>query len=208
MIALHNKDIGLLELIKIFFQDAGNIIRLRKDPVQFQINSIKDLGVIINHFHNFPLITEKWADYQLFKQAFTLVSTKEHLTKSGMEKLIAIKASINKALSHVLKQAFDVIPVTRPLTRNKLITDPFWLAGFTSAEGCFLINIKSSKTNKIGSSVWLRFTITQHSRDEILLKSFVNYLACGKYSLRCKQNANDFILVKFADINEKIIPFF
>lgn len=139
-----------------------------------------------------------------------MVLSKEHLTESGMEKLIAIKASINKGLSDKLKEAFNVIPVIRPLIMNKLIKDPFWLAGFTSAEGCFLINIKNSKTNKIGSSVWLRFTISQHSRDEILLKSFIDYLGPrgGKYSIRSKQDAGDFIIEKFSDINEKNNPIF
>jgi sorbitol-specific phosphotransferase system component IIC len=42
------------------------------------------------------------------------------------------------------------------------ILDPQWLAGFTDAEGCFLVSIFKSN-NKIGSTVKLRFTLTQHS---------------------------------------------
>jgi hypothetical protein len=41
------------------------------------------------------LITKKRADYLLFKQVLELIKTKEHLTQEGLEKLVAIKASIN-----------------------------------------------------------------------------------------------------------------
>lgn len=38
-----------------------------------------DLAVIIDHFYKYPLVTQKGADFLLFKQAFNLVSRKEHL---------------------------------------------------------------------------------------------------------------------------------
>jgi hypothetical protein len=45
-----------------------------------------------------------------------LISCKKHLTKEGLDKLIAIKSSINKGLSEELKQAFPhVEPVLKPL---------------------------------------------------------------------------------------------
>jgi hypothetical protein len=51
------------------------------------------------------------------------------------------------------------------------------------------------------------FKITQHTRDTDLLKEFVNYLNCGRYSLSSPE-AGDFIITKFEDIYTKIIPFF
>ena len=42
-------------------------------------------------------------DYKLFKQAFELVKSKQHLTKEGLTNIVAIKASINKDLSDALK---------------------------------------------------------------------------------------------------------
>lgn len=78
------------------------------------------------------------------------------------------------------------------------------MAGFTSAEGSLLINIKNSRERP---QVILRFKITQHERDEILLKSFVSYFNCGYY-LKSNQNVGIFQVEKFLDITEKIIPFF
>ncbi len=40
---------------------------------------------------------------------------------------------MNKGLSKELKAAFpDIVPVNRPSVKNQKITDPNWLAGFTS----------------------------------------------------------------------------
>src|SRR5579871_2874913 len=70
-----------------------------------------------------------------------------------------------------------------------------------------MIEIRESKT-KIGFAVNLRFIITQHSRDIDFMKKLVQYLGCGKVYIRSNQTAVDFIVIKFADIYEKIILFF
>ena len=51
--------------------------------------------------------------------------------------IIAIKASMNLGLSKELKTAFpDITSSHRSLYQK--VKDPFWLAGFTAYEGCFL----------------------------------------------------------------------
>jgi hypothetical protein len=116
----------------------------------------------------------------LFKQAFELVKSKQHLTPEGLRKIVAIKASINLGLSESLKAAFpDIIPVPRALVVDQKIKDPNWLAGFTSGEGCFLISI-SKGTTVIGYRVMLGFKITQSVRDVELMKTRLStYLDCG-----------------------------
>ena len=103
-----------------------------------------------------------------------------HLTKEGFRKIVAIKAAMNRGLSDVLKGAFTrVVPaMVRPLVKNKEICDPNLLSGFTSAEGCFYVLITNSNT-KIGEKVQLIFQLTQHSRDENLMKSLIKYFGCG-----------------------------
>ena len=76
--------------------------------------------MIIDHFDNFPLLTQKLADYKLFKQAYNLMLNKKHLTEEGLEKFVAIKASMNLGLSDQLKIAFPNISyIDRPLVQNK-----------------------------------------------------------------------------------------
>jgi hypothetical protein len=41
---------------------------------------MKDLLVLIAHFDKYPLITQKRADYELFKMVILLMSQKEHLS--------------------------------------------------------------------------------------------------------------------------------
>lgn len=77
-----------------------------------------------------------------------------------------------------------------------------------SGEGCFFINIFKSLAYKWGFAVRLRFALTQHTRDEEFLKSLVDYLDCGCYQLWQGKNWGNFIVTKFSDITDKIIPFF
>lgn len=84
--ALHKKDRDLLESIKAYFNNVGDIIKEGEDKVRYQVRTIEDLEVIIAHFEKYPLITKKRADYLLFKIGFELVKGKEHLTKDGLQK--------------------------------------------------------------------------------------------------------------------------
>ncbi len=81
-----------------------------------------------------------------------------------MEKIVSIKASMNKGLSLELKEAFpNVRPVIRPDVKLQETNEPYWLAGFASAEGCFRIQIIKSAASKIGYQPQLNFEISQHS---------------------------------------------
>jgi hypothetical protein len=205
-INLHSRDRALLEKIRDFF-GVGRLTAESKNYAQYWAGALEDILVIVNHFDNYPLITQKWADYQLFKQAVELVTRKEHLTSEGLKKLVSIKAVLNKGLSEDLITAFpNIIPCTRPQIHNIIIPDPFWITGFVDAEGCF--NVRLIKTSK-GDSVNLRFLVTQHIRDAKLLNSLVDYFECGKYSVRLSTSLHgDFIVTKFDDIKCKIVPFF
>jgi len=123
-IGLHRKDEDILELIRLKL-GAGKIYRSRSDSSDLQVSSFKDIGAVIAYFDKYPLITQKLADYLLFKQVFEMVANKEHLTVEGLKKIIAIKASINKGLPDELKEAYpDVEPVARCNIANKEIPDP------------------------------------------------------------------------------------
>ena len=49
-----------------------------------------------------------------------------------------------------MKSFPDIIPAERSLVIVQKIQDPHWLAGFASAEGCFLIGIQKSPTVQVG----------------------------------------------------------
>ena len=107
-----------MESIQTYFKGVGNITKQGKDYISYRVKDIKGLKVIRDHFDSYPLKTQKLADYKLFKQIFDLISQKEHLTLSGIHKLVAIKASMNKGLSDELKAAFpNITLVLRPLVQ-------------------------------------------------------------------------------------------
>lgn len=178
------------------------------EAIVFYVNSLKDLiEVIIPFFDKYPLVTQKQGDYILFKQAIELIKNKEHLTVEGLTKIVSIKASMNKGLSKKLVTEFsDITPVLRPQVTDQVIKDPNWLAGFVDGEGCFFVSIYNSPLSKLGVGVSLFFSITQHQRDELLMKSLIEYLNCGR--LIRKRDVYEYQVTKYSDIKEKIIPFF
>lgn len=116
---------------------------------------------------------------------------------------------MNLGLSKKLLAAFpDVIQVTRPLVKNKKIQDPNWVAGFTSAEGCFSVQIKANQKQALGVQVQLAYQVTQHNKDKQVIKNFKIYLGSGSVRERKRGMAVDYIVEKFSDNIETIIPFF
>jgi len=207
-IGLHQKDSDLLVRIKAFF-GVGNIIKDRKtNMVYFVVSPLADLtNVIIPHFLEYPLLTQKRADFLLFKSIIDMINSKEHLDSEGLTKIVGIRYSINRGLSTTLLEAFpDAYPVDKPKMLVPLTIDPNWLIGFTDGEGCFNIHITSSKTHVIGVQVKVRFILTQHSRDIDLMQKLVQILGCGGLSLYSGEKpAINLVVSKFADINTKII---
>lgn len=122
-IHLYIKDKALLEQIKKFFNTGA--IYNTSTTSKFSITAVKDLQSIIEHFDKYSLRTKKFADYKLFKQAFTLILNKEHLTMEGLRKIAAIKATMNRGLSEELKVTFtNITLVERPSVIEAKIQDP------------------------------------------------------------------------------------
>jgi hypothetical protein len=119
---------------------VGKIYKHGGDSCIYKVSSKKDLAVILDHFDKYPLLTQKRADFLLFKRIIELMKNKAHLTKEGLRKIIEIKAppalvageqvprgraSINKGLSEEHKMAFpDIVPVERPIVPLSPIPDP------------------------------------------------------------------------------------
>lgn len=197
-----------MELIQTSLK-VGKISKHGETSYAYRVSSLKELETVIIHLDKYPLITQKLADYILFKKAVMLIKEKEHLTKSGLHKLAAIKASLNLGLSETLKAAFpDVISASKPLIESTAIKDFNWLTGFIDAEGCFIVVVQKASGSGAKTGFWvsLKFTISQHSRDKALLESFVDYLGCGHYYPTSNRNEGCYTVSIFSDIHDKIIP--
>jgi hypothetical protein len=124
-IGLHSRDLALLLQIKSFF-GCGIIVKNdAQNEVSFRVNSLQDLtNIIIPHFVNYPLLTQKLADFKLFTQVTELIQNKMHLTREGLQEIINIKASMNLGISEELKSNFiNTVPVQRLIIKTKNIQD-------------------------------------------------------------------------------------
>ena len=209
-IELHCRDTLLLRKIQSFFGVGIISERINRNTVVYSVQSYKDIvNVILPHFDKYPLITQKKADYLLFKQAVNLLNFKAISDIEMVRQIISIRASMNWGLSDTLKTEFiSVVPVSRPTVNFEGILHPNWLIGFVDGEGCFYVNTKKAKTLS-GIQVIMTFSIDQHVRDEVLLTNLIDYLGCGQIEkVRTRPNQVKFVVYKFNDILNKIIPFF
>jgi LAGLIDADG endonuclease/Cytochrome c oxidase subunit III len=209
-IELHTRDLILLDKIKAFFGVGTVEIRKTRNTAVYKVQSFDSLTkVIIPHFDTYPLLTKKRADFLLFKEVLVLLNRKEQSTIEGIQKIINIRASMNKGLSEELDRAFpNTSPKARPAVNWDKIPHPDWLVGFIDGEGCYLVSIKKAKTSS-GFQVKLSFSLTEHSRDELLLNRIMNYFGCGMIEkVSTRPDGVVFIVYKLSDISSKIIPFF
>jgi len=111
-------------MIRVFYR-VGNINKDREDSIQFTVKSLKDLPVIIDHFSKYPLLTQKRADYVLFKRVVDLMKRREHLTPEGLKKIVSLRAAMNNGLSEKQKAAFPEVTPEKRLIINEQIKDPY-----------------------------------------------------------------------------------
>ena len=97
-------------------------------------------------------------NYQLFKEAWWIISNKEHLTKDGLIKIVSLKAAFNNSgLSDKLNKEFlNLVSVAEMCPQVELgleskIYHPSWLAGFADAEGCFFVHLRKAAGYKVGT---------------------------------------------------------
>lgn len=69
-----------------------------------------------------------------------------------------------------------------------------------------MVKLRKSSAYKTGSQILLTFQLTQHFRDEKLVRSLIEYFDCG--NVYKDKEAFHYRVEVFRENNEKIIPFF
>jgi len=107
-IGLNKKDLPLLMQFKKFFGGIGTITYDKADNAWiYSVSSVTELlNVIFPHFINYPLLTQKKADFNLFVQIVQLMNKGAHLNHAGLQQIANIKASLNKGISDLLLSKF------------------------------------------------------------------------------------------------------
>lgn len=107
-------------------------IKEKKSICVFRVTKIKDLiNVIIPHFNNYPLYTQKFCDFKLWSEVVYFLYNKQHLTPSGFNVILSYYASINRGLSSNIKANFpNIIGINRenyPVILPKKL-NPNWVS--------------------------------------------------------------------------------
>jgi hypothetical protein len=213
-IELHEKDYHLLEEIKNFFVVGTIIKRVKKgNPTAiYLVQSISALKyVILPHFNQYHLLTQKKEDFRLFSLVVDMLYDNQHKNEKGLNKILSYKASMGKGWSKSLLTLFPGIePTARNLVFPSKKMNPFWVAGFVEGEGCFYV--KTSKIKQglgIAYKVNVYFSISQHKRDIALLENLATYFNGGLVeTVKTRPTQSSYVVYKFDDILNKIIPFF
>lgn len=96
-IGLKDRDILILEKIKSFFHNIGQIKHdSRNNNYIYQVARISDLvDVIIPHFRKYPLQGDKLRKFLIWADIITLMNSKAHLTQEGWTKVLQLKEQFN-----------------------------------------------------------------------------------------------------------------
>lgn len=197
-------------MIQEFF-GVGSIT-INKNTVNYQVTSMKDLLIIIEHFNKYLLRTKKHKNFILFAKAYDIIANKEHLI--NLQWLVNIRASLNKGLPKRLALDF---PDTKPEVNQKIMLRTkkdvklpdfyHWIAGFVTGEGCFFVKTSKSKTHKLGLSVNLNFIVVQNLNDTVLMEEIKSALGCGSITINERSHIARFSVTKLSDTQKIIIPF-
>lgn len=84
--------------------------------------------------------------------------------------------------------------------------NPYWITGFTDAEGCFSVIIEISDTNKW--KIRISFEINLHFKDVDILYKIKDYFGVGTVYLRANKNIAVYRVSNIQNIKNIIIPHF
>lgn len=120
-IHLHEKDLALLIELQKSLGGIGGFHKGGKNSVHYYVSARKELSVILAHFDKYPLRTQKLQDYLLFRSA-CLITSQGPLDLEKLQKLVNIRASLNKGLTPALREAFPLtVPVDIPKRHEELV---------------------------------------------------------------------------------------
>lgn len=112
-----------------------------------------------------------------------MMKSGEHLTAEGIQKIINIRATLNKGLTPALKEAFpNSVAVLRPSLPDlhNIALHPQWYRVLLQVMVLLKSILGVSNTYKVGGRVNIIFVLTQHISYVFLLKSLVNYFGYGQ----------------------------
>ena len=125
-ISLHIKDVEILRHIKAYFKVGFLTVNPRIHKCSYKVGSLEDISnIIIPHFERYPLKTQKFSDFKLWKNTVDIIISKKHLNIEGLQEILNNKANINWGLNKRLLEEFPLTQaVPRPSVPDSINLDP------------------------------------------------------------------------------------
>ena len=126
---------------------VGQVIVSADNMAEYRIRDVKNiLTLIIPIFDKYPLLTSKYYNYNLFRQAALIMSDTSLLATQKYELLTKLKSQSRERPDNYISPAWSIINnhITC-LADAQAVISKSWLVGFTEAEGCFYIVAKNVK---------------------------------------------------------------
>jgi len=86
--------------------------------------------------------------------------------------------------------------------------EPYWVTGFTDAEGCFTIIIEILGESPLKFKVRASYEISLHSVDSAILYRIQSFFNTGKIYKRSDQNISVYRVTNVKELLTKVIPHF
>ena len=87
---------NLLNLIKNYL--GGNIgYRKSQDTYYYASTSFGSVRKVIKYFDHYHLLSSKHTNYLKWRKAYIIIQNKDHLNKSGLDKIVKLKNSMNRS---------------------------------------------------------------------------------------------------------------
>jgi hypothetical protein len=108
----------------------------------FIVQDLPTLLKVCTHFLQYTLQSTKQIHFQLWSQVLDTIAAKQHLTSSGLERIVSIKFHFPLGLSPLLSKAFPSLPsFDKPsFIPSKSDLDSHWIAGFANGDGSFTLS--------------------------------------------------------------------
>lgn len=182
-LTMHIRELSLLKDIQKWFGGIG-VIKTNRRFCYFDVNSVRDLSVIIAHFVRYPLQSQKNISYLIFVEIYNIYRSKKHLTLEGFLLCVRYINVLNKPLNP--ETIFSITKVWGPLPKLVLppilantfyLFHPQWIVGFVRGDGCFSC-FKSRKNSPEGFTYSMVFEVSQLPCDNLLL-SYIFFQIIG-----------------------------
>ena len=94
-IVQHSRDDALLMKLQQFFQ-AGKVVVNHGTRKELRIRKLNELVKVVELFEQYPLMTRKRKDFEIFREILRSMSLKEHLTSQGLTKIANLCWKMNR----------------------------------------------------------------------------------------------------------------